>query len=102
MDGLRAVALISVLALASCQQKLPCNSPLRKALPQYFLHCVCRYSDWSDWEVVPKSAVDVPTSQCTSGNAVKERRSRTVLGGEGCSDTMETREICKDIHTIRL
>lgn len=52
--------------------------------------------------MVPKSAVDVPTSQCTSGNAVKERRSRTVLGGEGCSDTMETREICKDIHTIRL
>ena len=38
------------------------------------------------------SAVDVPTTQCASGQALNETRSRTALG---CDDMTESRKICK-------
>ena len=47
------------------------------------------------WQVVQNSLVSVPTSQCSSGQAYTERRTRAGIGS-GCTEpTSETQRVCK-------
>ena len=70
------------------------NANLRLLYPERFAHCDCSYSDWSEWQFVDGSVVDVPTSQCDSGQAYSESRTRSAIG-DGCiSETLETRVNC--------
>ena len=41
------------------------------------------------------SVVDVPASQCASGQAYNESRTRSAFGGENCKAETEVRVICK-------
>ena len=93
-----ATALLCIatpaLALGEGQTQLDCNSQLRLLYPELFKHCNCKYSDWSDWEPVPGSAVSIPTWQCSSGEAYTERRTQEAIE-EGCDPRTESRRICK-------
>ena len=74
-------------------ESLDCESNLRLLYPEWFTHCDCSYSDWSEWQFVDGSVVDVPTSQCASGQAYSESRTRSAIG-DGCNSETETRVIC--------
>ena len=75
-------------------ESLDCESNLRLLYPDWFAHCDCSYSDWSEWQFVEGSAVDVPKSQCNSGQAYNESRTRSAIG-DGCNSAeTETRVIC--------
>ncbi len=75
-----------------CQ--LPCDSPLRLRRPEFFKHCDCSYGDWSEWEIVAGSTIDVPISKCESGEAYSESRQKKSFG-KSCPPITETRQICK-------
>ena len=83
------------------RRQLPCTHPLRLSAPEYFTHCSstpCTYGSWSSWERVSGSETNVPQSQCESGRAYTEERTRSTTGS-GCNQPVrETRRICK--HTI--
>ena len=81
--------------------QLNCDSLLRNIYPQLFTHCDCSYSQWSEWKFVPNSIVDVATSQCSTGQAYSESRTRSAVG-EGCISETETRVICKFLTPLSL
>ena len=84
------------------KRQLDCDSYLRYVYPEYFTHCdseqadqpVCSYSEWSEWETVNNSTVDVPTSQCGSGHAYNESRTRSAPSPE-CPPESETHHVCE-------
>ena len=88
----RLTLLLGCCGMAISQ--LNCDSLLRSIYPQWFTHCDCSYSEWSEWKFVPDSVVDVPTSQCSTGQAYSESRTRSAVG-QGCISETETRVICK-------
>ncbi len=88
-------ATILTSACSSWGAPLDCDSNVRIILPQLFTHCSsCSYSEWSKWQFVSDSIVDVPRSQCDSGQSYSESRSRSAIG-DGCYPETETRVICK-------
>ena len=74
--------------------------PLRLSAPELFTHCnsnPCTYGSWSSWERVSGGEIGVPQSQCESGKAYTEERTRPTTGS-GCNQIVkETRKICKHI-----
>ena len=75
---------------------LSCDSYLRIYFPQYFTHCICQYSDFSDWEI--SSLRSVPIHQCASGNVVVESRRRQDIQG-ACQDYVQERTAeCKFVN----
>ena len=78
-------------ALASC------DSFLRILFPYlaHFSHCddTCTYTEWSQWQRVPNSDVNVAESTCNSGQAYSERRLRSA-SERGCDPKNETRQVC--------
>ena len=78
------------------RRQLPCTHPLRLSAPELFTHCnsnPCTYGSWSSWERVSGSEIGVPQSQCESGKAYTEERTRPTTGS-GCNQTVkETRKI---------
>ena len=102
------VALGSVLKLrqANAAPLLDCTSQIRLYFPHLFEHCntVCQYSEWSDWQMVSGSTASVPTSQCPSGEAYTERRTRFSSEFnsyvQGCTNTTQSRQICKLLSSI--
>ena len=88
--------LLGLLFSASLVVAVPldCESNLKLLYPEWFAHCNCSYSDWSEWQLVEESVVDVPTSQCDSGQAYSESRTRSALG-DGCNLETQKRMICK-------
>ena len=74
---------------------LRCDSFLRILFPQLFKHCAgsCTYTEWSPWQRVPNSVVNVAESNCTTGEAYSERRTRTA-SESGCNPESETRRVC--------
>ncbi len=71
------------------------ESQLRILFPELFTHCTgCQYSEWTEWQFVKDSIVDVPTSQCDSGQSYSESRNRSATGN-GCVSETETRVVCK-------
>ena len=108
------VALSSILQLRQANAAaiqpplLDCTSQIRLFLPHLFTHCstVCQYSEWSDWQMVSGSTVNVPTTQCSSGEAYNGTRTRSSTAYDysilGCTDTTQARQICKlFLHSIR-
>ncbi len=91
-----AVATVFTLAWGGCQgAPLNCASHLRIILPRLFTHCTgYQYSEWTEWQFVKDSIVDVPTSQCDTGQSYSESRNRSVTGN-GCVSETETRVVCK-------
>ena len=100
------VALASVSELRQADAATPpalldCTSQIRLFYPELFRHCTtaCQYSEWSDWEMVAGSTANVATSQCPSGEAYTETRSRSSSAYAyhilGCTDTTQSRQICK-------
>ncbi len=92
-----AVIGIAVFVTGICCQ-LPCDSPLRLRRPEFFKHCDCSYGDWSEWEIVAGSRIDVPKSQCEKGEAYSESRQKKSFG-KNCPPITETRLICKLLKT---
>ena len=88
----RLIFLLGCCGMAISQ--LNCDSLLRNIYPELFTHCDCSYSQWSEWQFVPNSVVDVPTTQCPTGQAYSESRTRSAVG-QGCISETETRVICK-------
>ena len=89
------------------KRQLDCDSYLRYVYPEHFTHCdlgayiyqlppICSYSEWSEWETVDSSTVDVPTLQCSSGRAYSESRSRSASSPD-CTPESETRQVCEFI-----
>ena len=81
------------------RQQLPCTHPLRLSAPELFTHCSstpgCTYGSWSSWERVSGNETSVPQSQCESGKAYTEQRTRPTTGS-GCNQPVrEIRRICK-------
>ena len=72
-----------------------CDSFLRILFPQLFTHCAgsCTYTEWSPWQRVPNSTVNVPISNCASGEAYSQRRTRTA-SESGCNPESETQRVC--------
>ena len=98
-------AAISVAVFTTNIQCQPlCDSLLRLRRPDLFTHCDCPYGDWSEWEIVEGSLVDVSKSRCLTGQAYSERRQR-VSYADNCPPQTEDRQICesiaKDTLTIR-
>ena len=88
------LALTSVRVQAFPASLYKCDSPLRQLCPRLFKHC-CEYSDWSEWEQVPGSTEDVPTTQCDSGQGYTERRIQVPTGITiGCDLKNESRPVC--------
>ena len=96
---LRLTLLLGCCGMAISQ--LNCDSLLRNIYPQWFTHCDCSYSQWSEWKFVADSVVDVPTSQCSTGQAYSESFTRSAVG-EGCISETETRVICKFLTPLSL
>ena len=75
-----------------------CDSFLRILFPHLdrFRHCdsTCTYSEWSQWQRVPNSNVNVAKSRCNSGQAYSERRSQSA-SERGCNPKLETQKVCK-------
>lgn len=94
-----AIYCFALMSLASGQ--LPCSSQLRIIFPQFFTHCECHYSEWSEWVVNTTTVVDVPTYQCLNGWVLIETRTQIAVG-QGCSDRKESRHICKLHCTKRM
>ena len=102
------VVLGSVLTLrqANAVLLLDCTSQIRLYFPHLFTHCntVCQYSEWSDWQMVSGSTANVLTSECPSGEAYTERRTRFSSEFDyyiqGCTNTTQSRQICKLLHSI--
>ena len=96
--------LTSSVPTVQCQRRqLPCTHPLRLSAPELFTHCssaTCTYSSWSSWERVSGSETSVAQSQCQSGQAYTEERTRSATGS-GCNQPVkETRRICKHIDWL--
>lgn len=91
---LACAAIISVATLTGIHCQPPCDSPFRLRRPDLFKHCECLYGDWSEWEAVPDSLVNVSTSQCHTGQAYSEIRQRVSLQKD-CSAQTEKRQICE-------
>ena len=72
-----------------------CDSFLRILFPHLFKHCdgTCTYTEWSQWQRVPNSVVNVAKSNCSTGEAYSERRTRTAPES-GCDPESETRQVC--------
>ena len=75
----------------------PCDSFLRPVLPQYFLHCDCLFTAYSEWTT--SSFRQVPTYQCASGYVVVETRNRSVISGICHDETQERTAECEFIPT---
>ena len=80
-------------------QPFPCNHRLRQSanFSPFFEHCVCRYSNWTEWTIpVNATSVAVPSYQCPSEMAWPEERWQKVISGYECEDKREERHIlCK-------
>ena len=91
--------ILLALSVPTVRQRraLPCTHPLRISAPELFTHCSsapCTYGSWSSWERVLGNVTSVPQSQCPSGKAYTEERTRPTTGS-GCNQlTRETRRIC--------
>ena len=94
---LRLIFLLCCWGIAT--GKPNCDSNLRILFPQWFTHCDCVYSEWSEWKFIPDSVVDVLTSQCITGRVYSESRTRSVLGQDCLPDT-DTRDICKFLKVL--
>ncbi len=96
-----ALGFTRATALPQSPQLLPCDSLLRLIFPHLFTHCSdCSYTEWSDWE---KVQYNVPTSQCPSGKAFIEQRTRAISSGIGCIEplTETKRAVCKLLYIIQ-
>ena len=80
--------------IATSQQSLPCDSLYRLYRPDLFQHCNCPYSDWSEWEIVEGSVVNVLKSACPTGQAYTERRQKNSYLST-CPTLVETKQICE-------
>ena len=89
----KLLGILFSVSLVAGRLPLDCESNLRLLYPERFAHCDCSYSDWSEWQFVDGSVVDVPTSQCDSGQAYSESRTRSAIG-DGCISEKETRVNC--------
>ena len=79
----------------------PCDSPWKTILGcdhPLFKHCSdlnCTYTDeWSNWEELPQSRVDVPNEVCPSrmmGVHIRFKNSTKA----GCNRTQEKKQSCK-------
>ena len=96
--ALQCISLASSVPVARQRRQLPCTHPLRISVPELFTHCnsaPCTYGGWSSWERIPRNETTVPQSQCPSGKAYTEERTRPTTGS-GCNQPVrETRRICK-------
>ena len=122
MSRLPAAVIIAFAWLSLAVAQLPCNSQLR-LLPSFqhmFTHCGssdgsnngggndggndgggdssdggtrCTTSEWSEWTEVDTRSV--PISQCKSGKAKLEERTRKVKKGRQCDEQREERYLCK-------
>ena len=92
--------LIAAMQYSTVDSALPCNSPLRRYLPQQFTHCPsCSYGPWGPWR--SSIPVQVRTDHtCDSRKARKTERSRTALSGTTCtpSTVKEYKYECKELH----
>ena len=79
---------------------LPCDSYLRPYLPQYFSHCGCSFTTYSEWTT--SSLRQVPTYQCTSGYVVMETQNRLVIAGTCQDETQERIAECKSLTSACL
>ena len=95
---LQCILFASSVLIARQRRQLPCTHPLRISVPELFSHCdstPCTYGSWSLWQRVPGNVTIVPQSQCPSGKAYTEERTRPTTGS-GCNEpTRETRRICE-------
>ena len=76
------------------RRQLPCTHPLRLSAPELFTHCSsnpCTYGSWSSWERVSGSETNVPQSQCESGRAYTEERTRSTTGS-GCNQPVREKQ----------
>ena len=92
------LALSVPIAQRRRRRQLPCTHPLRLSAPEYFTHCSstpCTYGSWSSWERVSGSETSVPQSQCQSGRAYTEERTRSMTGSDCNQPVRETRRIYK-------
>ena len=93
--------LLAAVQFSAVDSALPCNSPLRKYLPQQFTHCPsCSYGQWSAW--TRSTPPQVRTNQtCDSGKARKYERSRTAVAGSTCTPDPDTeyKYECKELQT---
>lgn len=77
----------------------PCDDPFRPFLPpELFKHCSdlsCTYTDeWSNWEDVPRSRVDVPNEICPSRKMGVRIRFKNATKA-GCDSKQEKEQSCK-------
>ncbi len=100
LSTMRVIIFLPVLAALSFTRvtaaPLPCDSQLRLIFPHLFRHCSdCSYTEWSAWEMVE---YDAPTSQCPSGKAFVERRTRAISSGEACTEPLTENKpaVCED------
>lgn len=94
MHLLLQLSLTSLFLAGGLAAPLPCDSNLRIVLPHLFSHCECQFSEWSEWENVPDTVVNVSTAVCNSSQAYDERRTRSAIG-QMCEPVSETRQVCK-------
>ena len=94
--GLKFVifGVLFAASIASTASLRSCDSRLRILRPQWFKHCDCSYSDWSEWESVPNTIGTDVSGTCESGQAFIETRRQMAIG-EGCEEQAENRTICK-------
>ena len=96
--ALQSIVFAFSIQTARQRRELPCTHPLRISAPELFTHCdiaPCTYGSWSSWERVLGNVSSVPQSQCPSGKAYTEERTRPTTGS-GCNETVrETRRICE-------
>ena len=83
--------LIAAVQFSTVDSALPCNSPLRRYLPDQFTHCAsCSYGQWSSWTRFNPPKV-IANQTCATGQASRYERSRTALPGSTCRPDPETR-----------
>ena len=93
---------LTLITVATCQFRLPCDSGLRSysILAPLFAHCECVYSNWTEWaNPINAISIPVPRNQCDSGMARPEERWQTVISGYECENNRsEVRHICSKLH----
>ena len=81
--------LIAAVQFSTVDSALPCNSPLRRYLPDQFTHCAsCSYGQWSSWTRF-NPPQEITNLTCATGKASRYKRSRTALPGSTCTPDPE-------------
>lgn len=90
MRLLEATVMVCLFA-CSLATTFPCDHPLRHypTFSNYFTHCECRRSEWTEWAITGTTNASV----CPSGRAVIEERRQTVVSGD-CEEIVERNATC--------